>query len=176
MANTFRFFFLFSSFGPLYGIFAVKLYYTPMINGLWKWGFVGATFLALILFIVLVSMFKTYNGTLIEISDIKPKDNEVFGYITTYIPPLLARDMSDPAVVIPIGILYLIIFAAYMRLDSPYLNPFFIFTGYRIYEAKGGLNKSVVTIISRNQILSGKTRLTLFEVGNGTLYYCERGS
>jgi hypothetical protein len=136
MSNWFRFLFLFSSFGPLYLIFFVKLELNagvgrmaPIIAGL-------ACLLSGVAFYFLRRRLHSDNGTIFEVTDVKSKDSEIFSYITTYIPPLISRDMSDPAVYIPLAILYMIIFMAYMRLDSPYLNPYFILLGYRIYEAR----------------------------------------
>ncbi len=172
MAGTFRFLFLFSSFGPLYAIFAIKLHYNAGVSVFWEWLSVTLFATSLLVFIMIARSLRTDNGTSVEVSDIKSKDNEIFGYITTYIPPLLARDMSDLSTVLPLAVLYTVMFFAYMKLDAPSLNPYFIFFDYRIYEGKASNEKSLITIISKRRF-SGTARLTLFEVADGKLYYCE---
>jgi hypothetical protein len=135
MAGLFRFIFLFSSFGPLYLIFAVKLWLNCGVPASVAWLAFGAAGSSVLAFAWLRRQLRSDNGTIHEITDAKPKDSEIFSYITTYIPPLITRDMSDPAVYLPLAILYGIVGLAYLRLDSPYLNPFFILLGYRVYEA-----------------------------------------
>lgn len=172
MSNWFRFCFLFSSFGPLYLIFAVKLELNKGVN---PWAAViagGAFLLSILIFLVLKRNLSSDNGTVFEVSDIKSKDNEIFGYITTYIPPLISRDMSDPSVYIPISILYGVILLCYMRLDAPYLNPYFIFLGYRLYEGRLRNSRSLVTIITKSRRLSGTELVKLYEIGTGDFYYC----
>lgn len=173
MTGFFRLVFLFSSFGPLYLIFAVKLRLNTGVPTIVSWIAFALAALSVVAFLRLRRRLRSDNGTIHEITDVKPKDSEIFSYITTYIPPLITRDMSDPAVYLPLGILYAIIALAYMRLDSPYLNPFFILFGYRVYEARGKTSRNLMTIIARRRVLCGTDEVVLYEIGNGDLYYCE---
>jgi hypothetical protein len=173
MTGLFRALFLFSSFGPLYLIFGVKLHFN---TGVWWWAeWVAYAFAvaSIGVFLYITHRLQRGNGRWIDITDVKSKDSEIFSYITTYIPPLISRDMSDPAVTVPLAILYCVIAVAYFRLDSPYLNPYFIFSGYRIYEGRSKSSRTMMTIISRRQPLNGSGEVMLREVGNGDLYYCE---
>ena len=174
MTAWFRFWFLFSSFGPLYLIFAVKLAYNNGVPFWLQYVFYTMFGAAVIVFIIVARGLKTKNGLPFELTDVKAKDNEVFPYLMSYIPPLIARDMAQAEVYIPLLILYGIIFTGYMRLDSPYLNPFFIIFGYRIYEAKISSTKKVITILTRGGRIASSETAILYEIGVGDLYYCHR--
>lgn len=171
MAGPFRLLFFFSSFGPLYLIFAVKLYYNHGFTWMAPALFGTLSVLSFISFLLIRRNLSSNNGTKFKVSDLKAKDSEIFSYITTYIPPLITRDVSEPEVYLPLAILYTIIAIAYLRLDSPYLNPFFTLMGYRIYEGKLGSTKSVITIIAKRPptVVSGE--MILHEVGTSDLYY-----
>lgn len=172
MAGPFRLLFFGSSFGPLYLIFAIKLFFNAGVAV-----YVPCAFLLLFVFSILAFFFiskrlDSGNGTPFKVSDVKPKDSEIFSYVTTYIPPLIARDMSDPGVYLPLIVLYAVICVAYLRLDSPYLNPYFIISGFRVYEARIAKSRNMVTIISYRRPLAGTDELILHEVGTSDLFYC----
>jgi hypothetical protein len=173
MTSWFRFWFLFSSFGPLYLIFAIKLWLNEGVTRAAAWTALTAFVLSIVVFAIIRSQLRSDNGTPFDLVDVKPKDSEIFSYITTYIPPLITRDMSTPDVYWPLIVLYAVIALAYMKLDSPYLNPFFILFGYRVYEGRMKDSRTLVTIISRRRRLTGTDRVTLYEIGTGDLYYCE---
>ena len=172
MSSWFRFWFLFSSFGPLYLIFAVKLWLSVNVGYKPPAVAAAACLLSAVAFLLLRRRLRPDNGTVFEITDIKSKDSEVFSYITTYIPPLILRDMSEPSIYIPMVILYSVIFLCYMKLDAPYLNPYFILLGYRIYEARLTKTRALVTIIAKNRRMAGTEEVRLYEIGTGDLYYC----
>lgn len=174
MAGPFRLLFFFSSFGPLYLIFAIKLFYNSGVSLFWSVLFLTLSFLALGAFGFIRRGLHSGNATPFTISDVKAKDSEIFSYITTYIPPLITRDMSNPEVFLPLAVLYIVIGLAYMRLDSPFLNPFFILFGFRIYEGKLGSSKTMVTIIAHNKFVVTSGEIVLHEVGTSDLYYHER--
>jgi hypothetical protein len=172
MSSWFRFWFLFSSFGPLYAIFTVKLWLTAGLGEKPPAVAAAAFVVSVMAFLFLRSRLHSDNGTVFEITDVKSKDSEVFSYITTYIPPVILRDMSDASVYIPLAIFYAIIFMCYMTLDSPYLNPFFILFRYRIYEGRIKGSRALVTIIAKDRRLAGTEEVRLYEIGTGDLYYC----
>jgi len=60
----------------------------------------------------------------------------------------------------------------YMRLDAPYLNPYFLLFGYRIFEAKLEPSRNAVTIIAHHRPISGLEELEMSELSAGA-YYCE---
>lgn len=174
MAGFFRLRFLFSSFGPLFAIFAIKLYYDAGVPKAFTWLFGGLFFLSILVFLEIRGRFQGSNETWVALTELKSKDAEVFSYLTTYIPPLIARDMSKVEVYLPLIILYAILVAAYMRLSSPYLNPYFILSGVRVYEGKVASSRSTVTILSKGP-LDGIETLGLHEIGNGDLFYYHGG-
>lgn len=174
MTGWFRFWFLFSSFGPLYLIFAVKLHYTPGVPPAAATLAGVACVGSIPVFALVARSLRRRDGVPFKVTEVRAKDSELFGYLTTYIPPLIARDMADPSVYIPLAILYLLIVAAFMRLDSPYLNPFFLVLGYRVYEARLLPSRALVTVVTRGGRLAGTDEPLLREVGAGDLYFCDR--
>jgi hypothetical protein len=174
MTGWFRLWFVYSSFAPLYLIFAVKLRFTEGVPRV-SWILAGLAFLGSIpVFALVARSLRRRDGVPFEVTDVRAKDSEIFSYLTSYIPPLIARDMADPSIYIPLAILYAVIFGAFMRLDSPYLNPFFVVLGYRLYEARLLPSRAVVTVITRGGRLAGSEELLLREVGAGDLYFCDR--
>lgn len=171
MAIPFRLLFFFSSFGPLYLIFAIKLFFDVGVARYVAWIFVACCCLAVIAFRRIVKRFGRGAGTPFKVSDVKAKDSEIFSYITTYIPPLISPDMSKPESYLPLLVLYVVICVAYLRLESPYLNPFFILFGYRVYEGRLATSRNLVTIISRRRPIGGCDDLVLYELGTSDLYY-----
>ena len=172
MAGPFRLLFFGSSFGPLYLIFAIKLFFNSGVATYVAWAFVSLFVLSVLAFLFISKRLESGNGTPFKVSDVKPKDSEIFSYITTYIPPLIVRDMSDPGVYLPLVVLYGVICAAYLRLDSPYLNPYFIISGFRVYEARIAKSRNMVTIISYRRPLAGTDEVILHEIGTSDLFYC----
>lgn len=173
MGNLFKAMFLFSSFGPLYAIFAVRLHYSAKVAPIWPQAFWLAFGLSIITFLLSARLLSGVKRALRKVIDVKPKDAEVLSYLMTYIPTLVFRDFADPGTYIPLVILYGIIAVLYMRLDAPYLNPFFLLFNYRIYEAKLEDSRAVITIVSKGRPVGGSEKLLLAEIGAGTLYYCE---
>ncbi len=171
MSPLFRFRFLFSSFGPLFLIFAVKLHFDLGVPRVVSEVFLALFVISILVYLQIYQLMTGPNLTCINISDVKSKDSEVFSYLTTYIPPLISRDMSKVEVYLPIAILYLILIAAYMRVSSPYINPYLILSGVRVYEGKDTASRATVTILSRGSPLDGTETLMLHEIGNGDLFY-----
>lgn len=72
----------------------------------------------------------------ITVTTIEQKEDDLFMYILSYIPPFFAADLSTAPKQIALLVLYVIIFATYVRLDQYHLNPLFVFAGYRVYKIK----------------------------------------
>jgi hypothetical protein len=171
MSAWFRFWFLFSSFGPLYLIFSIKMETNKGVAFGAALFFLGLFVLSVAVFGVLVRTLRSDNGTPHEIDEAVSKDGEIFNYLMTYIPPLISGDMSDISIYMPLFILYAILSVFYFRLDSPYLHPYFVLVGYRIYEARMKKSGNLVTIIAKGRRIMGSEEVTLYEVGSGDLYY-----
>ena len=172
MTPFFKFIFLFSSFGPLFIVFAIKSYYDKGLPGFLWTIFVLVFLMSIIVFVSATRKIRSGIGKTYKIVDVKTKDAEIFPYLMTYIPPLIFRDLSKPEVYLPLFVLYGIICLLYMRLDAPYLNPYFLLFGYRIYEAKLEPSRNVVTVITHRRPISGTEELKMIELSVG-VYYCE---
>lgn len=172
MTTFFKFLFLFSSFGPLYLVFAIKAHYGSGLPDALGVSFACAFVASFAVFIFAGKKMRGGVGRLYRVVDVKIKDAEIFPYIMSYIPPLIFRDLSKPDIYLPLIVLYGIIALLYIRLDAPYLNPYFLLFGYRIYEAKLEPSRNVVTIIAYRRPISGSEQLELTELSVG-VYYSE---
>lgn len=172
MTAFFKFIFLFSSFGPLYLVFAIKAHFGDGLPNVISISFACAFIASIAVFAFAGKKMRGGIGKTYRIVDVKTKDAEVFPYLMSYIPPLIFRDLSKPDVYLPLIVLYVIIALLYMRLDAPYLNPYFLLFGYRIYEAKLEPSRNVVTIIACRRPISGSEQLELTELSAG-VYYSE---
>ncbi|MBR9972056.1 hypothetical protein KEC16_10040 [Magnetospirillum sp. J10] len=170
MTPWFRTLFLFSSFGPLYVLFAASLY----VQGvrLW-WGGVIAFAMAVIVFLWLKSRFKRKSVIRKAITVESNLDEGVFSYLVSYFPPFMTDSFSDPAKAIPIVIFYATMVFLLFRSSTIYINPFFIASGYRLYRGRlEGSNRSIVLITNRQDIIDGDM-LSLYEVHPSRLYFGE---
>jgi hypothetical protein len=117
-------------------------------------------------------MMRRGVGNNYKIVDVKTKDLEVFPYLMAYIPPIAFRDIDRPETYVPTIILYSVISLLYLRLDGPYLNPFFLLFGFRIYEAKLEPSRNVVTVIACRRPVSSNEEIQMTELSAG-VYYSE---
>ncbi|MDR3438923.1 hypothetical protein [Telmatospirillum sp.] len=134
--------------------------------------FLCAFFVSVIVFVGTARKMRQGVKRTYKVVDVKTKDAEIFPYIMAYIPPLIFRDISKPDIYLPLAVLYGMICLLYMRLDAPYLNPYFLLFGYRIFEAKLEPSRNVVTIIAHHRPISGLEELEMSELSAGA-YYCE---
>lgn len=170
MTPWFRTLFLFSSFGPLYVLFAASLY----VQGvrLW-WGGVAVFCVAAIVFIWIVSRFKRKSVIRKKISVEASLDENIFSYLVSYFPPFMTDNFSDPTKVTPILIFYATMVFLLFRSNTIYINPFFIASGYRLYRVRlDGSNRSIVLITKRQDMIDGDM-LSLYEVHPSRLYFGE---
>jgi len=175
MKGIYRFAFLFSSFGPLFFIMAVKTILTRPISNTGLIVFLVLFGFSLAGVVFVVHGLKRTTPQTHTLTDLKPRDTDIFPYLMTYIPSLIFKNVYDPDIGIPLVILYALIFLLYFKLDSPFLNPFLAALGYRIFEARMEKSKSPVILISKGRILTGTESLSLFEVAasNTSIYYYE---
>ena len=176
MKGIYRFAFLLSSFGPLFLILAAKTALDPHAPRYGLWAFCVLFAAAVLAFLIIARGLKRSAPQIHVLTDLKPRDSDIFPYLMTYIPSLIFRDLYTPAIGVPLLILYLLVFTLYFRLDSPYLNPFLALLGYRIHEARMQGSRSPIILISKGQIFSGQETLLLNEVagGHAAVYFYDK--
>lgn len=173
MTGWFRFWFVFSAFGPLYLIVWIKLW---LAQGTWSSGSIAifvVSILSVLATIYISRRLATDFGTRTPIKDVHPVDSEVFPYLMTYIPIFLENDVTSASFLFPVAVLYAIIFILFLRLDTPYLHPYFALFGFRVYEAHHAKNGEPMIIIARGRRLCSSDEPVLHEVGTGDVYYCD---
>jgi hypothetical protein len=174
MTGWFKSWFVFSSFGPLYFIVGLKLCLTKDASWWIALAFIALSFVAFFVARWIISRLRTGEPLPFLVSEVRSVDSEIFPYLMTYVPIFLENDLSDGSFAYPVAALYVLIFILYLRLDSPYLNPFFALFGVRVYEAKTKDDDRIV-IIAKGRRLANKEELSLQEVGTGDVYYYSCG-
>ncbi|RAK68719.1 hypothetical protein [Phenylobacterium kunshanense] len=170
MSGWFRVLFLFSSFGPLYGVLcvglAVQKHFAPA-------AFAGAAAIASIyVFLYLRSGFKD-SQPFQDSAEVQAQlDENILSYLVAYLPPLLIDDFQNLAKVAPAAGFYVLVLALMLRTDTLYVNPFFILLGYRIYRVKL-ISGRTVTIITKKLEIVGSEKLNLYEVQPSRLYFAD---
>lgn len=93
------------------------------------------------------------------------RNDDVFMYIISYLPPFFALDLSTGPKVWALVCLYLFIFLTYVRLGQYHLNPIFVFFGYRVFDVDVGRPKALHVIAKRDQPLSAgqEVRLVVYD-------------
>jgi len=113
----------------------------------------------LLLGIVCVVRFKyKISGseqTPIKIKNIENKNYEHLTFLSTYIIPLIAFDLTKPRYLVVLIVLLIAIGAIYIKTNQFYSNPTLAILGYRIYKADAEFrieNRSNIILISRENI------------------------
>ena len=171
MTTPFKLIFIFSSFGPLYAVFALEIYLTKDAPQTLCYLFSTLFAVSIVAFITATRRMRQGTSNSYTVVDVKPKDAEVFPYTMTYILPLIFKDFEKPNVYIPLTLLYGLMCLLYIRLDALYINPFFLIFGYRIFEAKLEPSRNIITIIAYRRPVSSTERLQMRELSAG-VYYC----
>ncbi|XEC95682.1 anti-phage protein KwaA [Paenibacillus tarimensis] len=138
------------------------------------WIFIGLTTLMKKNIIPLISLFFLIVGlifisrfnykisgskkTPFKIISIQNENYQHLAFLSTYIIPLIAFDLSKIKYVIVLMVLLIVIGAIYIRTNIFHANPSLALLGFRIYKCEGefrtGQNKDVI-IISRQSLMVG---------------------
>jgi hypothetical protein len=170
VTSFFRLQFLFSSFGPLFALVAIVF----AVQGyLWLAGVAvllalcaGLTFLALATGLKRKSPFHEVvqvDGAL---------DQHILSHLIAYLPPVLVDGIGSPQKLIPVLAFYGLLLVIMLRADAIYVNPFFLWFGYRIFQVRLPNGRQIVIVTKRASTISGD-RLTLYEIDATRLYFAE---
>lgn len=170
MTSWFRLHFLFSSFGPLYALIAIVF----LVQGNLISAVIAALLAAcaLLTFLALAAGLKKKSsfGSVIQLDG--PLDQHILSHLISYLPPVLVSNFAAWEQLAPALGFYLIVFGIMMKADTIYVNPFFLWFGYRIYQVRLDTGRQVTVVTKRKSTVSGD-RLTLFEVDATRLYFAE---
>lgn len=170
MTNFFRLQFVFSSFGPLFALMAVVLVVQDR-----PWGAAVAGLLALcafVTFLALATGMKRKSPSFEVVRVDARLDQHVLSHLISYLPPVLMDDFGTVETIVPVFAFYAIIVLLMLRADSIYVNPFFLWCGYRVHQVRLENDRSVVIVTRRTSTITGD-RLALYEVDATRLYFAE---
>jgi len=170
MSGWFRALFLLSSFGPLYALLAV---------GLWFQGAHGPAVVAatafvssFLLFLKLRSGFKRQSVVRNKVELIESLDENILTYLISYLPPVLIDDYSDPKKTGPLIVFYVVAVVLMLRTNTIYVNPYFLVFGYRIYRVTLTSGRPAIVVCNRPELVTGD-ELNLYEIESSRLYFAE---
>lgn len=139
----------FSSYLPLWLIFAVQLYAKDKWFGMWIiGGFVGFIFLVVFMY---VRQVKTINPVLLKITGVKRRDGEAASYMVSYLLPFIALPSKNVGDIIGLGIFIFVLAVLYVNSDMIHINPVLNLMGWHIYEVEKE-NGRICTVISKQKI------------------------
>lgn len=169
MSGWFRALFLVSSFGPLYGVVAAELYVQrAKVDGWWFFALCFAA--SVLIFLWLQRDFRSKSPVHTRAKVIAALDEGILAYIIAYLPPLFIDDFSKPEKILPVALFYVVLATLMIRADTIYVNPFFLWFGYRVYRMELESGRSVI-VITRKQEVVGEERLNLYEIEPSRFYY-----
>ena len=153
--------FIFTSFGPLWLLMALRFgavdTKAPLAStaSTLAWIFYGAAAATLIVFPMLSGIWRGTQSTEIEVEDSARKDDHILAYVVTYFPPLFSLDLGRLPDLLSLAILYTTVAIIYVRLDAYYINPFLALAGYRVYEVNA-TNGNAYTVLAKRKTVVRK--------------------
>jgi len=168
MSGWFRALFLFSSFGPLYLLLAVSLYVQHQRGGCIA--SLIAFVCSFLVFLKLRSGFQRKSVMRNKVVLEQSLDENILTYLISYLPPLLIDNLADPKKTIPALTFYAVTVLLMLRIQSLYINPYFLMFGYRIYRVALESGRPAIVIVKGREVVTGDT-LNLYEIEPSTLYF-----
>ena len=151
-----------SSYFPLYVFMLVKIYmntetiFSTNLNNWYNyklWVVVILCCFILTSFLSLVCFLKNNSINIKGIDNIERADDIVLNYIYTYMLPILSFELEKIDTLIINGLLFLLVWFLYIKLQLVYLNPLWAAFGYIPYPYKDGyiLTNIEYEVLKRNQ-------------------------
>jgi hypothetical protein len=168
MSGLFRALFLFSSFGPLYAVLGLGLTIQKLPKAaFWAW---LACAISIAVFFWLCRGFKSGPVVHLKVEVQGQLDESILSYLIAYLPPILIDNFKLPEKFVPAVAFYIVLITLMTRIDTLYVNPFFIVCGYKIFRVKLESGRSVILITRKREIASGEV-LNLHELDSSRLYF-----
>lgn len=170
MTSWFRLHFLFSSFGPLFALVAIVF----AVQG-YPWGAALAGLLcvcAALTFLALATGLKRKSPFHEVVQVDGPLDQHILSHLISYLPPVLVDDFGSLKKLLPVIAFYGFVLVIMLKADAIYVNPFFLWFGYRIFQVRLPNGRQIVIVTKRASTVSGD-RLALYEIDATRLYFAE---
>lgn len=170
MSGWFRALFLFSSFGPLYAVLGLGLTIQKLNEPAriaWL-AFAASVFV----FLYLRSGFRSKPVFHSKMEVVGQLDENILSYLIAYLPPIFIDNFKTPEKYAPASAFYFLLIILMARIDTIYVNPFFIMCGYKIYRVKLESGRLAIVVTRKREI--GKDEvLNLHELDSSRLYFAE---
>lgn len=150
-----------SSYSPLLAILAVRNWDSRAIALALL--LVGAA--SVLWLVAFIHHARTIAPTSIEIDRATSKDGELVSYIVTYLLPFLAIDFAQPADVLSLSILLVVIALLYVHSNLIYVNPLLAALGLHLIEIEETNGKVSILLSPRRYVRSG-TRVRVIQAGD----------
>jgi hypothetical protein len=125
-----KFLLFFSSWAPAYGMIAlIASDSLPAVS----LTMAAATGLSIVLYFVVEHLLFAGGTRALKIKSISRRDENVVMYIIAYLPPFFSVDYSKIGPDLAVMAFYIFFSFTYVVLGLYYLNPMFIFRGYRTF-------------------------------------------
>lgn len=168
MKTHFRAMFLFTSFAPLYLLVAVTL---AVRCHWWPAAAWGALFLlSLLVFWILLRQLTRAIPINKRVVSADRLDSDILSYVVSYLPPLIAQDLSALPTYIPLAVFYVTVVTLLFHSRNLYVNPLFMLAGYNIFKLEAGLTRPIVAITKKNDLFPND-EIDLYEVQTSILYF-----
>jgi hypothetical protein len=136
----------FSSFSPLFFMFAVR----TQNSGL-RWTLGGVGFVSLATTLVLLWILRGTEPTEVTVISVEAKDAEVVSYLVTYLLPFLL--VVDPNLrdIIALSLFLAVLGILYIRSNMLYVNPVLALLGYHLFlvRTREGSDSSQLWVLSK---------------------------
>lgn len=126
--------------------------------------------LSLFAFVALRSGFAKSSPSRYTVEPVESLDESVFGYMLSYIPPLMIDDLHSLSKIAPIIVFYAVLVLIMVRTDTLYVNPYFLLFKFRIFRIRLPSGRLVIIITQKPEVLPNEL-LTLHEIQPAKMFY-----
>jgi hypothetical protein len=159
----------FSSYFPLMLIFSILLW---RVHFSWAVGILTLGMLSLLITYVYISRRRNTGGvSQAKITEVERRDENVVGYIASYLIPFVTFPLDHPEQIVALLIFIGVLLVLYVSSNMIYINPMFNLLGWHLYEIKIESDQMSHYLIARQGI---KPDRTLYFVEISTNVYLEK--
>lgn len=171
MSFLFRFFYVFSSWCPLFLLMGIASFST---NSVFAAGCAIGFILSFIIFVGMVLTIKSGGKDYKTIFSSQNYAENIFSYTLSILPPVMIDDFTNLNKVLTVVVFYIIVFFILIKSHVLTLNPMFIIFGYKISKVKFNGSSNAYTLISRKAttLQTGKI-VSTYEIYRSGVFYTE---
>lgn len=131
-----RLFYFLSAFSPLFAILGIEAFSGKNYVVASIYVFVFLFSIAAVLFYI--SDLKEDDPIIITPEVVKSRDSDVYQFLVAYLIPFIGLDTSKTWETVAFLLLLGLVGLAYIRTETPYINPILMIAGYHFYEIEIG--------------------------------------